>query len=170
VGILIKFNFAPPPSSPSKGGVNKVFSPQEGDLMGSKVLFGASVRFPPLEELKMRCFPLWRGTKGEESFVSGEHFGFPPLEGLKMSCFPLWRGTGGRKFLFGTSVGFPPLEGDKGGGFFLYKEEKIVINPKLLSCNPIYYLRQSFHLNFTGILFNIVRITGNLTCSLKFYI
>jgi hypothetical protein len=37
-------------------------------------------------------FPLWRGTKGEERFVSDERFGFPPLEGLKMSCFPLKRG------------------------------------------------------------------------------
>ena len=74
--ILNKFNLAPPPSSPSKGGINKVFPPQEGDLRGRmfcwnqgrvfppqegdlrgrKVLFGASDAFPPLE----------RGTKGEE--------------------------------------------------------------------------------------------------------
>jgi len=72
VEILIKFNLAPPPSSPSKGGINKVFPPQEGDLRERKVLVGASVRFPPLEGLELRCFPLWRGTKGEESFVSDE--------------------------------------------------------------------------------------------------
>jgi len=38
VEILNKFNLAPPPSSPSKGGINKVFPPQEGDLRGRKVL------------------------------------------------------------------------------------------------------------------------------------
>ena len=70
MGILIKFNLAPPPSSPSKGGINKVFPPQEGDLRGRKVLFGMSVGFPLLE-----------GAKGEESFVWGERFGFPPLGG-----------------------------------------------------------------------------------------
>ena len=67
--ILNKFNLAPPPSSPSKGGINKVFPPQEGGfkgeeffvwdepwvpplgggLRGMKVLYGASDAFPPLE-------------------------------------------------------------------------------------------------------------------------
>jgi hypothetical protein len=67
--------------SPSGGAEDELFPPQEGDLRERKVLVGASVGSPPLEELKMRCFPLWRGTKGEESFVSDESFGFPPLEG-----------------------------------------------------------------------------------------
>jgi hypothetical protein len=69
-------------------------------------------------------FPLWRGTKGEESFVSDERFGFPPLEELKLSCFPSGGGQRGREFLFGVIVGFPPLEGDKGGGFFYIKRKK----------------------------------------------
>ena len=99
--ILNKFNLAPPPSSPSKGGINKVFPPQEGDLRGRKVLFGMSVGFP-----------LWRGTKGEEFFVWASD-AFPPLGG----------GQRGRKVLYGASDAFPPLEGDKGGGI-LYEEEK----------------------------------------------
>jgi len=77
-------------------------------------------------------FPLWRGTKGEESFVSDERFGFPPLEELKLRCFTLLEGEesfGWGERLVSPSGGaedelFPPLEGDKGGGFFYIKRKK----------------------------------------------
>ncbi len=137
--------------SPSGGTRAQLFPPLGGGQRGRKVFFGVSVGFPPLEELKLSCFPLLEGDEGGGKFCFGRAFWISPSGGAEDEVFP-------------------PLEGDKGGGFFLYKEEKIVINPKLQSCNPLYYLGQSLHLNFTGILFNITRITGDLTRGLKFYI
>ena len=51
-------------------------------------------------ESRQGVSPSWRGTKGEESFVSDERFGFPPLGG----------GLRGRKVLYGASDAFPALE------------------------------------------------------------
>jgi hypothetical protein len=91
-----KFNFAPPPLSPSKGGINKVFPPQER----GKFCFGRALGFPPLEELKMSCFPLLEGDKGGGKFCFGRAFWISPSGGAEDELFP-------------------PLEGDEGGGFFV---------------------------------------------------
>ena len=76
--ILNKFNLAPPPSSPSKGGINKVFPPQEGDLRGRNFLFGMSLGFPPLGG----------GLRGMK-VLYGASDAFPPLEGDKGAALSL---------------------------------------------------------------------------------
>ena len=81
--ILNKFNLAPPPSSPSKGGINKVFPPQEGDLRGRKVLFGASDAFPALEWLELSRSPSGGGLRGRNFLFRTSVLGFPLLEGTK---------------------------------------------------------------------------------------
>ena len=70
--ILNKFNLAPPPSSPSKGGINKVFPPQEGDLRGRMFCWNQGRAFPPLGG----------GQRGRK-VLYGASDAFPPLEGDK---------------------------------------------------------------------------------------
>ena len=81
--ILNKFNLAPPPSSPSKGGINKVFPPLGGGRRGRKVLFGASDAFPALEWLELSRPPSGGGLRGRKYCIKRKNRDYPQTTKLK---------------------------------------------------------------------------------------